>query len=50
MPEKFDKPITLLVDNDGMLDKEATSYNDPMVLDLLTNATNSSSSNIAKSF
>ena len=27
------------VDNDGRLDKEAASYNDPMVLDLLTNAT-----------
>jgi hypothetical protein len=27
------------VDNDERLDKEATSYNDPMVLDLLTNAT-----------
>jgi hypothetical protein len=30
-PDKFDKLVTALrtaVDNDGMLDKEATSYND----------------------
>jgi hypothetical protein len=30
-PDKFDKLITALrtaVDNDGMLDKESTSYND----------------------
>jgi hypothetical protein len=30
-PDKFDKLITALrtaVDNDGMLDKQATSYND----------------------
>ena len=31
MPDKFDKLITSLrtaVDNDGVLDKESTSYND----------------------
>ena len=34
-PDKFDKLITALrtaVDNDGVLDKESTSYNDILML------------------